>query len=122
MIGYYNYMEQSDSFAAMTPRDRERHALDEGARIHGSSYRSEFETSFSVHWQRAEFSEGGWVLWEDRATSPSYQTLLEPVGTLYFAGDHLSYVTAWQHGALESARYVVTALHQRVLSGAGVSR
>lgn len=122
VIGYYNYFEQSDSFAALTPRERERHALEQGVRIHGNPYRSEFEMSFSVHWQRAEFSEGGWVLWEDRATSPGYQKLLEPVGPLYFAGDHLSYVTAWQHGALESARYVVTALHQRALSAAGGSR
>ena len=38
-------------------------------------------------------------------------------GRLYFAGDHLSYVTAWQHGAIESARHVVTQLHERVLSG-----
>ena len=45
--------------------------------------------------------------------SPVYRTLLEPAGRLYFAGDHLSYVTAWQHGAFESARHVVTALHQR---------
>ena len=59
------------------------------------------------------------MLWEDRATSPVYRTLLEPVDGLYFAGDHLSYVTAWQHGAFESARLVVTAVHQRVLTESG---
>ena len=47
----------------------------------------------------------------------AYQTLLKPAERLYFAGDHLSYVTAWQHGAFESARYVVTELHRRVLAG-----
>jgi monoamine oxidase len=36
---------------------------------------------------------------------------------VYFAGDHLTQMTAWQHGAFESARDVVTRLHQRVLSG-----
>ena len=122
VIGYYNYFEQSDLFASMAPAERERHALEQGSRIHGSIYRSEFETSFSVHWQRAKFSEGGWVLWEDRAKSESYQRLLQPIGPLYFAGDHLSYVTSWQHGAFESARYVVTDLHKRVLSDGGGSR
>ena len=63
------------------------------------------------------------MLWqEDRSRSTSYQTLLEPVEPLYFAGNHLSYVTAWQHGAFESARYVVTQLHERVLSAGGGSR
>ena len=41
----------------------------------------------------------------------------QPAQRLYFAGDHLSYLTAWQHVAIESARYVVTQLHPRVLAG-----
>ena len=64
-------------------------------------------------------SEGGWVAWDERTGSvgEAYARLLEPQGRVYFAGDHLSLVTAWQHGAFESARSVVTQLHQRVLSG-----
>ncbi len=117
LIGYYVFLDQSDRFAAMSPAERERIAIDQGAKIHGSAYRSEFESAFSVHWQQQRFSEGGWVLWlEDRAQSSAYQTLIEPVQRLYFAGDHLSYVTAWQHGAFESARYVVSGLHARVLA------
>jgi monoamine oxidase len=119
LIGYYNYFEQSDAYAAMPPEERERRALEQGIKVHGDPYRAEFENSFSVHWTKIRHSEGGWALWEDRSTSPSYRTLLEPVGRLYFAGDHLSYVTAWQHGAFESARHVVTALHDRVLASAG---
>ena len=38
-----------------------------------------------------------------------------PDGNVYFAGDHLSYYIAWQAGAFESARKVVTELHDRVL-------
>ena len=122
VIGYYNYLDESDRFAAMTPAQRVRRALEQGAKVHGDAYQSEFETAFSVHWQRARFSEGGWVMWEDRSQSPDYRELLEPVGRLYYAGDHLSYVTAWQHGAFESARQVVTELHKRVLSTRSVSR
>jgi monoamine oxidase len=118
LIGYYNYFENSSRFAAMPPKERERRALAQGTKLHGDVYRKEFESSFSVHWQNERFSEGGWVLWQDRS-SPNYQTLLQPVQRLYFAGDHLSQVTAWQHGAFESARYVVTQLHDRVLSAAG---
>jgi monoamine oxidase len=119
LIGYYNYLDQSDAYAALLPAERERRAIEQGMKIHGESYRTEFEKSFSVHWSRIRHSEGGWAMWQDRAATPAYRTLLEPVGRLYCAGDHLSYVTAWQHGAFESARHVVTALHQRALATGG---
>jgi monoamine oxidase len=35
---------------------------------------------------------------------------------VYFAGDWLSYFIAWQAGAIDSARYVVTDIHQRVMA------
>ena len=48
--------------------------------------------------------------------SGQYKRLLQPDGTRYFAGDHLSYYIAWQAGAIDSARKVVTELHDRVLA------
>lgn len=84
-----------------------------GVKIHGATYRDDLEASFSVSWSRERFSEGGWVLWNARGRD--YRRLLEPAGRIHFAGDHLSHVTSWQHGALESARAAVTALHARVL-------
>ena len=69
LIGYYNYFEQSDEYAALPHEQRERRALDQGAKVHGDAYRDEFENSFSVHWTKIRHSEGGWALWEDRATS-----------------------------------------------------
>ena len=32
-----------------------------------------------------------------------YQTLLEPDGPIYFAGDHVSHIVGWQEGAAISA-------------------
>lgn len=34
---------------------------------------------------------------------------------MYFAGDWLTHLIAWQAGALESARKVVTQLHERAV-------
>lgn len=42
--------------------------------------------------------------------------LNQPAGRVYFAGDWLSHLVAWQAGAFDSARKTVTALHQRVLA------
>jgi len=118
LIGVYNYHEDAEAFDALTPSQRARRAIEIGRAVHGDAYRSEFETSFSAQWARVRYSEGGWVLWPDRTgpASAVYGRLLAPQGRLYFAGDHMSYVTSWQHGAFESARLVVMQLHQRVLA------
>jgi monoamine oxidase len=118
LIGLYNYFEDAQAFDVLTPSQRTDRAIDVGRAVHGEVYRTEFETSFSAQWARVRHSEGGWVLWPDRTgpSSATYRRLLEPQGRLYFAGDHMSYVTSWQHGAFESARYVVMQLHQRVLA------
>jgi monoamine oxidase len=118
VVGYYNYVSDADSYAVLTPQAREARALEQGRKVHGDAYVDEFLSSFSASWRRIRHSEGGWVAWDERTGSvgEAYARLLEPQGRVYFAGDHLTFVTAWQHGAFESARSVVTQLHQRVLS------
>jgi monoamine oxidase len=118
LIGAYNYFEDSLGWDELTPKEREARALDIGRRIHGDAYRDEFETSFSAQWARIRYSEGGWVVWPDRngPAGATYARLLNPHGRLYLAGDHMSHVTSWQHGAFESARLAVTHIHHRVLN------
>jgi monoamine oxidase len=119
VIGYYNYTPTADIFGALTPHQREQHALEQGSKVHGPAYRKEFETSFSNDWRKTRFSEGSWVNWPPGTRGGSgtpYVRLLEPAGRVYFAGDYLSYAIAWQHGAFESARKVVMDLHARVLA------
>ena len=119
VVGYYNFGANADAYGALPPAEREARALDRGARIHGSAYADELETSFSNDWRTTRYSEGGWVSWPTGTRggpdSP-YGRLLRPAGRTYFAGDHLSHSIAWQHGALESARLTVTSLHDRVLA------
>jgi monoamine oxidase len=115
VVGYYNFGANADLYTSLSPAARQERALAQGVKIHGEKYRTELETAFSVAWRRTRYSEGGWVSWPSR-TSGHYGRLLEPDGNVYFAGDHLSYYIAWQAGAFESARKVVTDLHTRVLS------
>lgn len=120
VVGYYNFGAASDAYGALSPADREARALSQGAKIHGQAYVDELENSFSNDWRKTRFSEGGWVSWPGGTRGgpdTPYGRLLQPAGNVYFAGDHLSHVIAWQHGALESARLTVTNLHERVLAG-----
>jgi monoamine oxidase len=115
VVGYYNFGANADSYGALPHAQRLTRAVTQGAKVHGEAYR-QVEASFSVAWSKVRGSQGGWVGWPSR-TEGSYARLLEPDGRTYFAGDHLSHSIAWQHGAFESARKVVTDLHSRVLKG-----
>ena len=50
-----------------------------------------------------------------RSIDSSFTLLQRPSARVYFAGDWLTHLIAWQAGAMESARSAVTQLHQRVL-------
>jgi monoamine oxidase len=120
LIGAYNYFDDSAGWDAITPEQRTERALEIGRAIHGDVYVDEFETSFSAQWRRIRYSEGGWIVWPDRSgpAGAIYRRMSLPQGRLYFAGDHMSHVTSWQHGAFESARAVVMQIHSKVLAEA----
>jgi len=115
VVGYYNFGAQADTYAKMGHAGRLARALDQGAKIHGDRYRKGVASSASIAWIRQPHIEGGWVGWPSRGAE--YKLLNQPQGNVYYAGDWLSYEIAWQHGSFESARKVVTDLHQRVLKG-----
>lgn len=122
VVGYYNFGRAHEVFEPLTHRQRLAKALAQGAEIHGHVYRKHITSSFSASWRRLKYSETAWASWEGAQnnhggiTTPEFKKLLDPVGHVYFAGDHLSHAIAWQHGAFMSARSVVTAIHQRVTS------
>ena len=112
VVGYY-----SGTYTDVPVADREARAVAQGVKIHGAKYRDELEASFSVAWPKVPYSLGAWALWPN-GQDESYDHLLEPDGRVYFAGDYLTYLNPWQAGAFESARLVVTRLHERVAATA----
>jgi monoamine oxidase len=115
VISYYNTGANADAYGALTPAARLERAVAQGTKIHGDVYGKDIAASFSVNWRGTKYSEASWVSWPSQ-TDPRYAKLLEPSGNVYFAGDHLSHVIAWQHGAMVSARATVTSLHDRVVA------
>jgi monoamine oxidase len=113
LTGAYNVKDAAIAWGALSPADREARALREGGAIH-PQYPAEFVSSFSVAWAKTPYNEGAWVAWNDDTRKHDYPVLSQPDGPIYLAGEHMSYINAWQAGALESARAVVLALHERV--------
>jgi monoamine oxidase len=115
LIGYY---QTSGTLAAAmgkrTPAQRTDVALAQGELIH-PQYRKEFESAFSVAWENVPWNKGGWSLMGPELRKTAYPLLLKPDRRVYFAGDHLSYLSGWMQGALESAQQTVGALHARAM-------
>jgi monoamine oxidase len=50
-----------------------------------------------------------------RPSNPvGYETLLQPDGPIYFAGDHVSHLVGWQEGAATSSLRAVQQIADRV--------
>jgi|RhiMethySRZTD1v2_1073278.scaffolds.fasta_scaffold19369_4 monoamine oxidase len=109
LIGYY--LDFQRTMRARLPAERQRLALEQGARVH-PQYVTEFESAFSVSWPRVPWNRGSW-----RSEAPAALTALaalqQPDGRVHFAGDYMTNQSSWMNGAFESARTVAMALHAR---------
>ena len=112
VLGYYNYALDAIEVSALTPAQRAEFALAAGEKIF-PAYRSAYESAFSVAWHRVQYSLGGWAEWNEAARRSAYPLLLEGEGRVQLAGEHLSYLTGWQAGAIESAWQQIERLHRR---------
>lgn len=101
-------------FTALAPDQRVAQALRYGAQIH-PQYDAEFETGIAVAWHRVPFTLGCAGNWSEAARRDHYQDLCAIDGRIVLAGEHASYVNAWQEGAILSALDAITRLHQRVV-------
>jgi monoamine oxidase len=102
-------------FTAMSPEDRVRVALEQGAKLH-PQYAQAFETGFSVAWARVPFTLGCAAEWTDELRAPHNDKLSAIDGRIGLAGEHASYIPAWQEGAILSALDCVQRLHARVMT------
>ena len=117
LVGYYHFADDAAEVGRLTPAERERHALTQGAKIH-PQYPQEFDgRSFSVAWQNVPQNLGGWAAWDEEARARLYPVLNQPDGPFYLAGEHLTYLGGWMAGAFESAKSAVAAVHERVAAG-----
>ena len=95
-------------------KDRVARAVEFGARIH-PQYRAEYENGIAVAWHRVPFTFGCAGNWTDEARAEHYNNLCQIDGRIVLAGEHASYIPAWQEGAILSSLDAITRLHDRVV-------
>ena len=112
VLGYYNYTLDAIEVSGLSPAERADFALNAGQKIF-PAYRDAYESAFSVAWHRVQYNLGGWAEWDEAGRKDAYPVLLEGEGRVLLAGEHLSYLTGWQAGAIESAWMQIEQLHKR---------
>lgn len=113
LLGYYAFGGEAAKISALPPEERAKFAVMHGQKIF-PEYAENFETSFSKCWHLDPHNLGGWAEWSDEGRKSAYPVLCEPDGRIYLSGEHLSYLTGWQAGAIESAWQQIAKLHARV--------
>jgi monoamine oxidase len=105
VLGYYHYALDAIEASALSPAERAEFAVAAGEKIF-PAYRDAYENAFSVAWH-------GWAEWDEAGRQKAYPTLVAGEGRVMLAGEHLSYLTGWQAGAIESAWQQIEQLHRK---------
>jgi monoamine oxidase len=119
LVSGYGF-ETEDSFARLSLNEKFAASRQTVERLH-PGYGKELEKPVFVPWIRVPFNEGSWIgsygpdqsAWADDRVDPGYEQLLQPDGPIYFVGEHVSHIRAWQEGAALSALRAVQMVGAR---------
>ena len=110
--GYIWSNELAGKFAAKSPAQRLEDALADGERLH-PDYRKHLTRGVAVAWAKLPFTGAAWAQWSRETRTGYYAKLLRGDGPFLFAGEHMSYITGWQEGAVRSAHYTLQDIAAR---------
>jgi monoamine oxidase len=114
LVGAYIWSDDlGNEFAAKTLTKRLSDTLDDVAHLHPEGP-SVLGQGISVSWKNIPFSRGGWAEWTAEARGTGFPLLQKGDGPYLFAGEHMSFITGWQEGAVRSAHKVLEDIAARV--------
>jgi monoamine oxidase len=115
ILGAYTFGMNAFNLSAMPPEDRIKTALECGAKIH-PQYNTEFQNGVAVAFHRVPWTLGSSPTWTDAMRAEHYNNLSQIDGRIVLAGEHVSYLTGWQEGAILSSLDAIKRLHKRALA------
>ncbi|WP_426955146.1 flavin monoamine oxidase family protein [Muricoccus radiodurans] len=115
VLGAYAFGPYAYEFTALPPEERVRRAVEWGGQLH-PQYAQEFENGVSVGWHRVPWALGCNGIWTDAKREEHYDNLCALDNRVLLAGEHASYIPAWQEGAILSSLDAIGRLHRRVVA------
>ena len=116
LLGAYGFGAFAYEFTSLSPAERVARTVEWGSKIH-PQYKAEFLNGISVGWHRVPWTQGCFGTWSEEARAEHYKNLCQIDGRIMLAGEHASYIPAWQEGGITSALDAIGRLHQRVMAG-----
>ena len=114
LVGAYIWSDDlGNAFAAKPLARRLSDAVDDVAHLHPEAPRF-LGHGVSVAWKNVPFTRGGWAEWNSKARATQFPVLLKGDGPYLFAGEHMSFITGWQEGAVRSAHKVLGDIAERM--------
>jgi monoamine oxidase len=114
LVGAYIWTDAiGDAFAAKAPAQRLADTIADNERVHPGCGAA-LTKGVAVAWSKIPFSGTAWADWTREARRDAYPVLVAGDGPFRFAGEHLSYVTGWQEGAVLSAHVAIEQIAARV--------
>ncbi|HEY4664283.1 MAG TPA: flavin monoamine oxidase family protein [Comamonas sp.] len=116
LLGAYSFDNTNAyRFSSLTPKERIRLALEYGSQIH-PQYKQEFLNGTSVAWHRMGWIQGCFGAWTDDLRAQHYDNMAQIDNRLVLAGEHISFIPAWQEGAVLSSLDAIQRLHAKAMS------
>ncbi|MGA7813062.1 flavin monoamine oxidase family protein, partial [Caballeronia sp.] len=113
LLGAYVWGPNAYELGSLPPQQRVQIAVEQGAQIH-PQYPREFESGIAVNWSRVPFTNGCFGAWTHESRERHYKNLCQIDGRIVLAGEHASYIPAWQEGAVLSSLDAITRLHAQI--------
>ncbi|MFI4988403.1 MAG: flavin monoamine oxidase family protein [Alphaproteobacteria bacterium] len=114
LVGAYIWSNDiGERFARLSPAERSALGIANGTALH-PAYGREVAHGISVAWSKVPYSLGAWAEWSAEERAGAYAVLNKPEGPIHLAGEHLSYLTGWQEGAVLSAHAAIATIDARV--------
>lgn len=114
LVGAYIWSDDlGNAFAARPLAQRLNDTLDDPAHLHAEG-RQFLGQGISVAWKNVPYTHGGWAEWSREARATQFPVLLKGDGPYLFAGEHMSFITGWQEGAVRSAHKVLEDIAGRM--------
>ena len=114
LVGAYIWDDETGrAFAAKPIAKRLSDGLADGEHVH-AGYGRFLSQGVAVSWLKVPYSLGAWSEWTRETRERHYALLQKGDGPVLFAGEHMSWITGWQEGAVRSAQFAVGQIAERV--------
>jgi monoamine oxidase len=114
LLGAYVSTPESYRYTTLTPQERLKETLYWVSKIHPQAMQ-EYETGVAVVWHHMPWILGCASSWTEQTRAAHYKNLADIDGRIVLAGEHVSYLSAWQEGAVTSVTDAMNRLQQKIM-------